>query len=298
MYDNPKKEYNKAKVSHMTLTQMNPYIRYAAVHNVFKHKPFDSICYDCRLFFFREGSGTVTVNETRYPFQRGTALYFPPGTRYRFALDKGCGGFSLVVINFDLTSEFSALSASLGTATADNFDPARLMRYEFPPEFSGILAKNLPDLESPLCRITDSFLEAGALYRETASALLKLSLLELLLGTDWDADRQRIAPILSYIQENCSDPELNNNTVAAAFNYHPYYLSQLVKQAIGQTLHQYILSCRLRMARQLLITTDLPVSTVAWKTGFQSTAYFIKLFKRELGITPGTCRKNHAHILF
>lgn len=282
----------------MTVTQLNPHIRYAAVHSVFKYKPFDSICYDCRLFFFRQGAGAVTADGIRYPFCRGTALYFPPGTQYRFALDKGSSNFSLVVINFDLISQFSVLSASLGTATENNFDPARLMRYEFPPEFSGILSKNLPDLESPLCRITDSFFEAGPLYRETSSALLKLSLLELLLGTERGTDRQRIEPILSYIQENYSDPELNNNTVAAAFNYHPYYLSGLVKQTIGQTLHQYILSYRLRMAQQLLITTDLPVSTVAWKTGFQSSAYFIKLFKRELGITPGTCRKNHAHILF
>lgn len=282
----------------MTMTQLNPHIRYAAVHSVFKYKPFDSICYDCRLFFFREGAGIVTADGNRYPFHRGTALYFPPGTRYRFALDKGCSDFSLMVINFDLISDFSVLSASLGTATENNFDPARLMRYDFPPEFSGILSKNIPDLESPLCRITDSFLEAGPLYRERASALLKLALLELLLSADRDMDCQRIEPVLTHIHTHFSDPELNNNTVAEAFNYHPYYLSGLVKQATGQTLHQYILSYRLRMARQLLLTTDLSVSTVAWKTGFQSTAYFIKLFKREMGITPGTCRKNHAHILF
>ncbi len=298
MYDKVKPKYNETKVFSMELTNLNPHIRYAAIHEKYRHKPFDSICYDCRLFFFREGTGSVTAAGTRYPFSKGTVLYFPPGTRYRFSLTKDEPGFSLVVINFDPVSDFSALSVSLGTATADNFDPARLMGYPLPDPLSQVLYRELPELDTLLHRITDAFLDAGAYYRETASALMKLALLELLQKGHRDPDTQHAQPVLEYVHAHYADPELTNGAVAAAFNYHPYYLSQLVKQATGRTLHQYILSYRLRMARQLLITTDLPVSTVAWKTGFQSTAYFVKLFKRELGITPGTCRKNHAHILF
>lgn len=282
----------------MDLTKLNPYIRYAAIHRNFRHKNFDSICYDCRLFFFQEGTGSITVGSSRYSFTSGTVLFFPPGTRYRFYLDKGCSVFSLVVINFDPISDHSTLSASLGTATADNFDPARLMTYSLPSEFSGILCRVLPELDATLCRIPEEFLSAGPLYRETSSALLKLALLDLLRGNRRDGDSQRAEPVLEYIRANYSDPELTNDTVAEAFNYHPYYLSQMIKRATGQTLHQYIIAHRLRVAKQLLITTDLAISTVAWKTGFQTTAYFIKLFKRELSVTPGTYRKNYKHILF
>lgn len=282
----------------MELTNLNPHIRYAAIHEKFRQKPFDSICYDCRLFFFQKGTGNVIASGSRYTFNPGTVLYFPPGTRYRFSLDRNSDGFSLTVINFDPISDYSSLSASLGTATADNFDPSRLMRYTLPTPFSQILHRELPELDPMLRRITDVFLEAGIYYRETASALLKLALLELLEKGDYDADAQRIQPVLEYIHTHYADPELTNIAVASAFNYHPNYLSQLVKQATGQTLHQYILSFRLRMARQFLISTDLPIATIAWKAGFQSTAYFVKLFKRELGVTPGAYRKNHTHILF
>ncbi len=282
----------------MELTELNPYIRYAAVHNTYRQKAFDSICYDCRLFFFMSGTGTVTADRVRYSFRQGTVLYFPPGTRYRFNLDKKSASFSLVVINFDLISDFSAISSSLGTATAVDFDPARVMSYAIPPEFSDVICRELPELETSLCRISEEFLITAPLYREKSSALIKLALLELLLNNAYEAEQQRLAPVLEYIYANYSNPELSNHTVAKAFNYHPHYLSQTLKHATGQTLHQYVTTYRLQIAKQLLISTDSAISTIAWKTGFQSTAYFIKLFKREIGVTPGTYRKKHKHILF
>lgn len=282
----------------MDITHLNPYIRYGAIHSIYKHKPFDSICYDCRMFFFREGTGFINSNGVHYPFRAGSVFFFPPGTRYRFNLDKGCREFSLVVINFDLISDFCAISTSLGTATEKSYDPTRLLIYDKPMAFSKIISRYLPSLENPLCQIAEEFLVARPLHRETASAMLKLALLELLRTNDIDENSQRIDPVLEYIRTYYSDPGLSNEVVAKAFNYHPYYLSQLVKRSTGQTLHQYITTYRLRIAKQYLITTDLAISTIAWKVGFQSTAYFIKIFKRELGVTPGNYRKNFTHILF
>lgn len=282
----------------MDLTKLNPHIRYAAIHNTYRHKAFDSICYDCRLFFFLSGTGTVTADRVRYSFRQGTVLYFPPGTRYRFNLDKKSDSFSLVVINFDLISDFSAISTSLGTATAVNFDSTRVMSYALPSEFAKVIYRELPELEPSLCRISEEFLITAPLYREKSSALIKLALLELLLNNNDDAQQQRLSPVLQYIHANYSDTELNNHSVAKAFNYHPHYLSQTLKHATGKTLHQYVTTYRLQMAKQLLVSTDSAISTIAWKTGFQSTAYFIKLFKREIGVTPGTYRKRHRHILF
>ena len=282
----------------MDLIQLNPYIRYGAIHSIYKHKPFDSICYDCRLFFFRKGSGFMVVNDVQYPFRGGTVFYLPPGSRYRFHLESTSKNFSLIVINFDLISDYSAISGSLGTASEENFDPTRLITYDMPEELSHVISQPLPDLENALCQIAEAFLAAEPLYRETTSSLLKLALLEVLRSHNLDESSHRTNPVLEYICANYSDPTLSNQTVAEAFGYHPYYLSQLVKRATGQTLHQYITAYRLRMAKQYLVTTDLSISTIAWKTGFQSTAYFIKIFKRELGVTPGVYRNNFTHILF
>ena len=70
-------------------------------------------------------------------------------------------------------------------------------------------------------------------------------------------------------------------------------ISDLMKQSTGETLHKYLLRYRLRVARNLLVTSDIDVATVAWKCGFGSAAYFIKMFRADTGLTPAKYRKKN-----
>ena len=40
------------------------------------------------------------------------------------------------------------------------------------------------------------------------------------------------------------------------------------------------------VAKNLLKITDLPITTIAIETGFNSASYFTKMFKDKYGITP------------
>ena len=48
--------------------------------------------------------------------------------------------------------------------------------------------------------------------------------------------------------------------------------------------------CRLAVARCLLLSTSLPVSVVALRTGFHDANSFIRFFRREMRLTPGQFR--------
>ncbi|MBQ7971739.1 MAG: helix-turn-helix transcriptional regulator, partial [Clostridia bacterium] len=89
------------------------------------------------------------------------------------------------------------------------------------------------------------------------------------------------------------DPSLTNEMIAAHFHYHPYYIRNLKKQQTGETLHQYLLRYRIRIAKNKLITTDADIGTIAWKCGFNTAAYFIKTFKTHTGLTPKQYRKKN-----
>ena len=52
----------------------------------------------------------------------------------------------------------------------------------------------------------------------------------------------------------------------------------------------YINDRRLEKAKELLSTTDLPISEVAYETGFQDSLYFTRLFKNKIGIPPTVYR--------
>ena len=69
-----------------------------------------------------------------------------------------------------------------------------------------------------------------------------------------------------------------------------------MKNFTGKTIHQYIIYYRLRMEKDMLLTTDDDVNTIAWKVGFNSPSHFIDTFHRRFGRTPYDYRQ--ANILY
>lgn len=279
----------------MKLSDINPHIRYASTHYYHVKKNFNSICYDCRLFYIKEGCGYVIANDRQYAFDSNTLLYFPPGTKYNFYLDKNRPNFITIAINFDLVNTFCHKAKSLGTASEMNFIPEKIVTYPMPEEFTTILSKRLSSVSPLLDKCCEEFLHQNPLYRETASALLKLCLMDLVKNFENKPETDKVLNILNYIHENYQDPSVSNESIAKLFNYHPYYLSQMIRQHTNQPLHQYLISYRIKMAKKKLVTTNDSISTIAWKSGFPSTAYFIKQFKSKVGVTPNTYRKERLY---
>jgi LacI family transcriptional regulator len=67
-------------------------------------------------------------------------------------------------------------------------------------------------------------------------------------------------------------------------------LESRFKRLVGRTPHAEIVHARLRHVEELLIETDLPLKSIASRTGFPHVQYLISSFKRNLGLTPGEYR--------
>ena len=74
--------------------------------------------------------------------------------------------------------------------------------------------------------------------------------------------------------------------VGAIFGYHPFYVSTVIKEKRGVTLHQYVVAYRMRLAKNMLECTDKTVAEIAEETGFTDASYFTKSFKAAFGKTP------------
>ncbi len=68
-------------------------------------------------------------------------------------------------------------------------------------------------------------------------------------------------------------------------------LDKRFKQSIGRTAHQEILRLRLDRVKQMLIETELPLSEVAVRCGFDNPEYLPVVFRREIGQTPSNYRR-------
>lgn len=278
----------------MKISELNPHIRYAQMHKAsFRMRTQPSICYDCRLFYFDNISGSITIAGEKYNISQKTAMFLPPETEYELNLvfDKNS---CFIVLNFDLTTVNEHIASSIGTATKHSFKKEIVPSYDLPYELSKPIVRNLTHIKRTLIQCVNCFIIKNDFYRENASALLKLSLLEILKDDAKIVRSQLCKDVLSYIHENFSNTTLTNEEIASNFNYHPYYLSNIIKEETGKTLHQFLIYYRLRLAGDLLVNTQYNISEISWKCGFGSTAYFIKLFRHNIGMTPKDYRKQNG----
>ncbi|MEM9418588.1 MAG: XylR family transcriptional regulator [Planctomycetota bacterium] len=66
------------------------------------------------------------------------------------------------------------------------------------------------------------------------------------------------------------------------------------RKATGKSINQQVMSLRIRLVRELLIETTLPIEIIARKAGFSSSAYMGMKFKAETGMAPSKYRSNHS----
>lgn len=270
----------------MKISDINPHIRYAKTqysHTANATEP--RICYDCRVFYIEKGAGTVFINGEEYKITNKMALYFPPKTKYLFRLDRD--DIKIVVIDFDLINKFDHIKESLSFAIERTFDETKVLKYDITDALKEPIICEIPEILPLLKQCTENFMYKRNMYREHSSALLKMCLLKFIEQGPMKSPYSDLCErVMVYVHENCHKQTLSNAEIGERFNYHPYHLSRIMKEGTGKTLHQYILWYRLRIAKNLLMTTDMDIDEVAWKSGFASSSHFIKFFRENVGMTP------------
>ena len=74
--------------------------------------------------------------------------------------------------------------------------------------------------------------------------------------------------------------------VAQAANQNPTALCRSFKRVAGCTILQFLNRLRIEKACQLLQSTDMTVSQIAFQVGFNTFAHFSTQFKSRLGLSP------------
>ena len=101
---------------------------------------------------------------------------------------------------------------------------------------------------------------------------------------------QRIKEILSYIREHFTE-KITLDEIAKHLHLSTNECCRFFKKNMNCTLFEYITEYRLSKSMELLEHTDLPVSQIAYESGFGSSSYFIEKFRINVGMTPAAFRK-------
>jgi len=90
---------------------------------------------------------------------------------------------------------------------------------------------------------------------------------------------------LACIQQHYAEP-LSRQAIADAVGVNKDYLGRIFQQEVGLSPWEYLIRYRLLQAKALLRETDLSITEVAVRVGFETRTYFSQVFNREVGCTP------------
>jgi AraC-like DNA-binding protein len=97
--------------------------------------------------------------------------------------------------------------------------------------------------------------------------------------------------IKKYIDENFNKI-LSLDIIADYISLNPSYAGRIFKQYYNIGVADYINQIRIEKAVELLNTGDYKINDLAVMTGFTNATYFIRIFKKLIGKTPGQYKEN------
>ncbi|WP_028612278.1 AraC family transcriptional regulator [Paenibacillus harenae] len=99
-----------------------------------------------------------------------------------------------------------------------------------------------------------------------------------------------IWPVVQYVYEHFLEP-LSLQALSERFHVHPTQLSSQFGEHFGLHFVDFLHELRIRHACSLLISSSLPISQIAFESGFSSYPTFSRVFLRLKGMTPRQYRE-------
>jgi len=105
----------------------------------------------------------------------------------------------------------------------------------------------------------------------------------------------RLAPwqvkrVTAYMREQLPR-QIELSELAAILNQSQWHFCRAFKASTGFSPYQWQLAQRIKLAKELLLDTELALEVVAKATGFVDAMHLSRVFKRHAGKTPGAWRR-------
>lgn len=94
-----------------------------------------------------------------------------------------------------------------------------------------------------------------------------------------------------YIRKHLGE-KITLEGLAAYLGFSPSYCSKYIKRKCGMNFLEYLNIQRVERARELLRATDIPVTEIAWQTGFSSLQSFNRVFRSYVSMSPSEYKKS------
>jgi AraC-like DNA-binding protein len=104
-------------------------------------------------------------------------------------------------------------------------------------------------------------------------------------------EQRRLIAALNHMEEHSEEP-LTLAELCSMACMSKYHFLRSFRALYGVTPHQFLLALRLRRAAIKLRTMSMPVTTIAFETGFGDLSTFNKRFRSAFGMSPQRLRRS------
>ena len=101
--------------------------------------------------------------------------------------------------------------------------------------------------------------------------------------------------VMEYVRDNF-DKKLTLDEIARNVYLSRSYLSRVFKEETGQNLSAYINFVRIDKSKIMLMDSNVNLADIANLCGFEDQSYFIRVFKKLVGVSPKKYRDSRGHI--
>ena len=140
-------------------------------------------------------------------------------------------------------------------------------------------------------RLFNAFILNDKYFLDISSAILTEILAQFSRYLRYPSHNNSLLKSISYIHKHFST-DIKINYLAKMENLSETHYRALFKKLTGVSPTDYITQRRIESALKLLENPNISIADVALKSGYNDQYYFIKVFKKNTGITPGKYRKN------
>lgn len=239
------------------------------------------------FLYISKGYGIVVVDNQHYTARPGRLFIFPPFRLHKVhveASDKN--QYHRTAMHIEHSSVIGILQAfprqqAQFSALAASHVPAQIYDLSEQAEFMEVILSKFDKLDQT----------AHSTASEVALMVMQIMAFLPAQPQEFIPQQQTVSSRIMQWVENNYGGKFSLDELAQSVGLSRSYTSRIFRQQTGGSIHEYLLTRRLKKSCDLLRTSPLSIDAIAQEVGFIEVTYFITCFKKMMNQTPLQYRK-------
>jgi AraC-like DNA-binding protein len=235
------------------------------------------------IHYIVSGKGTYIMNRVEYPLEAGNIMLFVPDTLFEWSIPES-EAVEIYHFRFDYQLVYKEKQEWLSLTPGTDLSPLRgLLTAERSGEIRLLFEKvyHLWKAYDPVSQY-----KCNLAFRE-----LWLSIIENMLDRQYWSDTDSAIKFTCEYMTKHFRSSLTVEQLAKMAGISTGYYSREFKRLFGLSPKEFIIHLRVNKAKELLGSSEYPLTEVSKMVGYGDEFYFSRIFKRVTGITPSLYAK-------